>query len=131
MRNGKSKSRTDRADYEIGYGRPPDQYKYKKGQPSPYPQGRPRGSRNYPDLAKILMEPVSLKIQGRVRKVPYMEAWVQVMKDKALKGDVRASQMVIYLAKELKILRIEDLEDVTFTLNIGNAGAGNKREETK
>lgn len=51
------------------------------------------------------MEPVTIKVGGRERKVPYPEAFIQVIKDKALKGDPRAAQILINLLKELNLLK--------------------------
>jgi hypothetical protein len=71
-------------DYEIGYGRPPHEHQFKKGDPSRNPKGRsPGGSKPAPDLAGTLLEPVAIKMKGKERKVPYMEALLQVTKDKA------------------------------------------------
>lgn len=118
------KSSNDHADYEVGYKRPPRQHQFKKGQRSANPTGRPRGSRNA-DLAKVLMEPVLIKIRGRTRKVPYLEAWLQVIKDKALKGELKACQILIHLAKQLDMLKTEeplDDEDIEYTISIARPG---------
>jgi hypothetical protein len=106
--------------YEVGYRRPPRKNQFKKGQPSPNPKGRPRGSKNV-DLVQVLKEPVTLKIGGRTRKVPYLEAWMQVIKEKALKGDIKASQVLILVAKTLKMLNTDDIlgdEDFEFTVSL-------------
>jgi hypothetical protein len=106
---------------QIGYGHPPRQHQFKKGQPSPYPKGRPRGSRA-PNLTKVLLEPVDVRIKGRTRKLSFPEAYVQVIKEKALKGDLKAGQMLILLWKQLGFLRpVEAVEDVEFTLKIGDS----------
>jgi hypothetical protein len=76
-------------------------------------------------LAKVLLEPVLIKIRGRTRKVPYLEAWLQVIKEKALKGDLKACQILILLAKQFNMLKIEeplDDEDVEFTVSIARPG---------
>lgn len=123
MKHTKSTSGQQR-NYEVGYKRPPRGSQFKKGQPSPNPTGRPRGSRN-PNLTKVLLEPVRIKLQGQTRKVPYLEAWLQVVKEKALKGDLKASQILILLAKQLNMLKIEeplDDEDLEFTVSIARPG---------
>lgn len=114
-----SKREKQRGDYEVGYGRPPHQHQFKKGQRSANPTGRPRRTRS-PNLVEVLLEPVSIKIQGRTRKVPYLEAYAQVMKDKAIKGDIKAGQMLLLLAKQLKLLDVPDIPDnYEFTLKLG------------
>lgn len=40
-----SMARKDQASYEVGYGKPPSDKQFKKGQ-SGNPMGRPKGSRN-------------------------------------------------------------------------------------
>jgi hypothetical protein len=66
------------------------------------------------------MEPVRIKIRGRERKVPYPEAYLQVIKEKGLKGDPKAGQILISIFKELGILKPEALsEPYEFTLKIG------------
>src|ERR1700731_1006058 len=65
-------------DYEVGYGRPPRAHRFKKGEPSRNPKGRPRGSnRPAPDLVAALWQPVTIRMQGKERKVPYPEAMIQ------------------------------------------------------
>ena len=53
-------------DYEVGYGRPPRAHRFKKGEPSRNPKGRPRGTnRPAPDLVAALWQPVTIRMQGR------------------------------------------------------------------
>ena len=96
-------------DYEVGYGRPPCEHQFKKGEPSRNPKGRPRGTSGpAPDLVAALWQPVTIKMNGKECKVPYPEALIQVMKDKALKGDQRATQMLIKLMRDLDILKPQE-----------------------
>jgi Family of unknown function (DUF5681) len=93
-------------DYEVGYGRPPREHRFKKGEPSRNPNGRPRGvCRAAPDLGAALLQPTKIRIQGKVCKVAYLEAMILVMKDMALRGDHRAAQMLINLTRELDLIR--------------------------
>jgi hypothetical protein len=70
---------------------PPDEFKFKKGQPSPNPRGRPRGSRNIKtvvaEVGKITTKTVK---NGKRRTVNAIEAAMQVQLGKALGGDTRA-----------------------------------------
>src|SRR6202011_5394966 len=77
-------------DYEVGYGRPPRAHRFKKGEPSRNPKGRPRGTnRPAPDLVAALWQSVTIRMQGKERKVPYPEAMIQVAKDEGSRGCLR------------------------------------------
>ncbi len=94
------------AIYEVGYCRPPREHQFKKGEASRNPKGRPRGaSRPSLDLVAALMQPTTIRIQGKVCKVAYLEAMILVLKDMALRGDHRAAQMLINLTRELDLIR--------------------------
>ena len=96
-------------DYEVGYGRPPRAHRFKKGEPSRNPKGRPRGAKPAPDLAGVLLQPGTIRMQGKERKVCFPEAMIQVAQDKALKGDQRAAQTLINLMRELDILKPQEV----------------------
>jgi hypothetical protein len=96
-------------DYEVGYGRPPREHQFKKGEPSRNPKGRPRGTRPAPDLVAALLQPVTIRMEGKERKVCFPEAMIQVAQDKALKGDQRAAQTLINLMRELDILKPQEV----------------------
>src|ERR1700730_6732799 len=115
-------------DYEVGYGRPPRAHRFKKGEPSRNPKGRPRGTnRPAPDLVAALWQPITIRMQGEARKVPCREAMIQLQKDKALKGDQRAARTLINLIRELDILKPQEaFEPRIFTLNIGRPGDKSK-----
>lgn len=109
---GGSRSRADPrspGDYEVGYGRPPREHQFKKGEPSRNPKGRPRGrTRPAPDLAAALLQPVTIRTQGKERKAPYVEALIQVLQDKGLKGEPRAARILIDLMRELDMLKPQE-----------------------
>ena len=96
-------------DYEVGYGRPPREHQFRKGEPSRNAKGRPRGARPAPDLVAALLQPVTIRMQGKERKVCFPEAMIQVAQDKALKGDQRAAQTLINLMRELDILKPQEV----------------------
>ena len=96
-------------DYEVGYGRPPREHQFRKGEPSRNPKGRPRDARPAPDLVAALLQPVTIRMQGKERKVCFPEAMIQVAQDKALKGDQRAAQTLINLMRELDILKPQEV----------------------
>ena len=56
--------------YSVGYGRPPEETRFKPGQ-SGNPKGRPKGSKNLRTLfAEELRRSVTLKENGKTRRVP-------------------------------------------------------------
>lgn len=86
-------------DYEIGYGKPPKQTRFKAGQ-SGNPKGRPKGVRNFKtDLRATLRAPVKLMSGGRPRKVSTQKAMLLRLREKALGGDSRALDRLILLAQ--------------------------------
>ena len=86
-------------DGKVGYKRPPTQTRFQKGQ-SGNPRGRQRGVRNFGlDVKRSLEIPVTLNDKGRPRRVSTQEALVLRLREKALKGDNRALETLLSLAK--------------------------------
>src|ERR1700758_4837416 len=84
--------------YEIGYGKPPKQSRFRPGQ-SGNPAGRRKGVRNLmTDVQRTLKVPISLKEGGRSRRISTQEGALLVLREKALKGDARALDRLIELA---------------------------------
>ena len=64
------------------------------------------------------MEPVTLNKRGRTRKVPFLEALVQVQKGKALNGDHRSTQTVLKLIEKLDLLKPPESGLAPVTVNV-------------
>ncbi len=76
-------------DYQVGFGKPPKQTQFKKGQ-SGNPKGRPRKSKNMTTvLTEVMAQTVTIKQNGKHRRVPLREAWAYKIGEAALKGNVR------------------------------------------
>ena len=91
----------DKTDYEIGYGKPPKQTRFKPGECG-NPLGRPKGTRNLKtDLAEELAERIPISEGGRRRAVSKQRGMVKQLIAKALRGDVRAANMVLSLVERL------------------------------
>ena len=87
------------SDNEIGYGKPPKHGRFKKGQ-SGNPKGRPKGTRNLKtDVQEILKSRVVVSKDGKPRKISTQEAMLWRLKEKALKGDLKALNMALTLAR--------------------------------
>jgi hypothetical protein len=105
-------------DFEVGYGKPPKQHQFKKGQ-SGYPQGRPKGSRNLKtDLAEELGKRVTIREGGRTRKISAQQAAIKRLLAKALSGELRAIEKLFEL--KLRLLS-EDVADSEVLLTADEA----------
>ena len=82
-------------DYEVGYGKPPLNGRFKRGQ-SGNPRGRPKKSRNFKtDLKDELSETVRVNEGGAVQTVSKQRAILKRAMEKALKGDMRAAALIV------------------------------------
>lgn len=83
--------------YGVGYRRPPKHTLFKPGR-SGNPKGRPKDRKNMRTIVKdILDRKVVITENGRERRVDFMEAFVQQLIAKALKGTAR-DQITIFNA---------------------------------
>lgn len=88
----------DKSDKGVGYARPPRHSRFKPGQ-SGNQRGRPKGSLNFTtDLKNTLLAPVALNDGGKPRRVTTQKAALLRLREKALKGDVRALDKFLSLA---------------------------------
>jgi hypothetical protein len=86
-------------DDAVGYGSPPRHSRWKTGQ-SGNPKGRPKGSRNFKtDVQLTLQAPVQITRSGKAQKVSTQSAVLLRLRENALKGDGRAIDKVIELAR--------------------------------
>jgi Family of unknown function (DUF5681) len=86
-------------DYEVGYRKPPSESRFTKGQ-SGNPSGRPRGSKNVATMFyKIVRERITVKENGRARKMTRLEAVLYQLTNRALSGDQRAMKEFVYLSR--------------------------------
>jgi len=87
-------------DAKVGYGRPPVHTQFKPGQ-SGNPRGRKKGTLNFAtDLKRTLEAPITLTDPGKKpRKVSTQTAVLLWLREKALKGDARALDRLLELAR--------------------------------
>jgi hypothetical protein len=85
------------SNYKVGYSKPPKAKQFKKGR-SGNPKGRPKGSLNLAtDLTAELSEQITVREDGRSRRVSKQRALIKSLLAKALQGDVRASAALLAL----------------------------------
>lgn len=88
---------TKRGSYEVGYGRPPKETRFKKGQ-SGNPRGRSRGVANLrTDLETVMAMPVQVTEKGRAKVVSTQRALLLRLRERALGGDIKALDRAIAL----------------------------------
>src|SRR6516225_8607351 len=79
--------------YKVGYGKPPKTRQFKKGK-----SGNPQGRLNLAtDLTAELGEHITVREDGRPRKVSKQRALIKSLMAKALQGDVRAMTSLLAL----------------------------------
>lgn len=89
-----------RADYEVGYGKPPISTRFKRGK-SGNPAGRPKGASSVSAIVqKHLAEKLDVIENGRPRRMSKLEVVIKTVLAKAAKGDVRATEMLIKLCQK-------------------------------
>jgi hypothetical protein len=81
--------------YDIGYGKPPKQAQWKKGQ-SGNPKGRPRRDRNISALvAALLGQRIVVRTGKTTKRRTRLEHLVHRLFERALSGDPRLMKMAL------------------------------------
>ena len=82
-------------DYEVGYGKPPQNTRFKKGQ-SGNPRGRAPGAKDLKTLLiDTLNEPVVVTENGGRRTISKRQAIVKQFVNQSAKGDWRAVKLLV------------------------------------
>src|SRR5690242_12567642 len=85
----------DDGKFSIGYGKPPPQHRFQKGQ-SGNPLGRPPGARNMSTIMqRALNERVTINEEGKRRKITKREAMAKQLANKGASGDHKAMQVLL------------------------------------
>jgi Family of unknown function (DUF5681) len=100
------------ADYEVGYGRPPVEHRFKPGN-NANPKGRKKKTRNRKVIiSEILLEPITVKEGGEIKTMSRLEALLKKMITKALAGDNKAALTMIGIAQREGLLTPDQEEGV-------------------
>jgi Family of unknown function (DUF5681) len=88
-------------DYEVGYGKPPLHTRFEKGR-SGNPKGRPRGKKNMSTLLSAALDASIIVVEnGRRKKITKREAIVTQLVNKSASADLKATQIVLAMLREL------------------------------
>ena len=88
-------------DYAVGYKRPPQASRFKKGR-SGNPKGRPKDARDLnTELMEELAERITVSEGGRTKRVSKQRAIIKRLTERALKGDTRSATVVINMVFRL------------------------------
>ena len=88
------KERRPGDSYEVGFGKPPERTRFKKGR-SGNPKGRPRKKPDlYSELTKVLRENVTITVDGQQEKVKVQQALLRRLRDEALRGELWAQKLI-------------------------------------
>ena len=97
---------------KIGYGRPPKANQFKPGK-SGNPKGRPKGSLNLVnDLAAELSELITVREDGRARRISKQRALIKSLLAKGIQGEVRAAAAVLALYARVNVEGLDDQNSI-------------------
>ena len=106
----KPKNESDAND-KVGYGRPPKQFWFRKGQ-SGNLKGRPKGSKNTDTTIKeVFLKPVPITENGRKRTVSTFEAVLLQLRKKSIEGNLPAIDRVLKLSSKIQAAIAEEKVD--------------------
>src|SRR6201997_4118848 len=89
-------------DYEVGYGKPPRETRFAKGQ-SGNPRGRPSGAKNFKTLlSEALNELVVVTENGGRRKVTKRRAIITQLVNRSATADFRAIKILLDILREIE-----------------------------
>ena len=102
-------------DYAVGYGKPPVHTRFQKGK-SGNPKGRPRGMKNMSTLlSTALNASIVVVANGRRKKITKREAIVTQLVNKSAAADLKATQIVLAMLRDLECQADDPGEATVFT----------------
>jgi hypothetical protein len=102
--------------YEVGYGKPPKESRFKPGQ-SGNPKGRPKNKESLrAKVEKILDRRVSVTANGQKQTLPWLDASLAALAQAALQGPVDKRIMAVRFLLSLAPLAEPQQEEFNYTL---------------
>jgi hypothetical protein len=102
-------------DYLVGYGKPPLHSRFQKGR-SGNPKGRPRGKKNMSTLlSTALNASIVVVANGRRKKITKREAIVTQLVNKSAAADLKATQIVLAMLRDLESQADGSADPAVFT----------------
>jgi hypothetical protein len=96
----------DQPKRKVGYGSPPEEHQFKRGQPSANPKGRPRKNKTYQhSVLEYLNRKLTITTGGRRRKVPVIGVALQQLGNMAAAGNLAAIKEINKLYQQIAPLR--------------------------
>lgn len=96
----------------VGYGKPPVSTRFGKGQ-SGNPKGRPRNRRREIPYDAVLGQMVTVREDGRERRVTAAEAFLLQLTQKGLAGDSASARASLEAIETARAKRSEDVPHIT------------------
>ena len=108
--------RDNERDYEVGYGKPPRDTRFKRGQ-SGNPRGRPPGAKNLSTLLNEALDELVVVTEngGRNRISKRRAAFKQLVND-AAKGEWRALKLLVDILQDIERRTEPQTEESSFSL---------------
>ncbi|MFZ1741712.1 MAG: DUF5681 domain-containing protein [Pontixanthobacter sp.] len=108
---------------DAGYGKPPVATRFKKGS-SGNPRGRPKNRHKSVPYDAVLGQMVTIREDGRERRVTAAEAFLLQLTQKGLAGDSAAARDSLDAVENARLLRGDDRQQIdTIVLSMISSGA--------
>ena len=108
--------RDNEGDYEVGYGKPPRETRFKRGQ-SGNPRGRPPGAKNLSTLLnEALNELVVVTENGGRKRISKRRAAFKQLVNDAAKGEWRALKLLVDILQDIERRSEPQTEESSFSL---------------
>ena len=102
-------------DYEVGYGKPPNHTKFKKGH-SGNPRGKPKGKKSLKTiLTEELLSQATISLNGKSVTGTRQRLMLQTLTARAAVGDIAAQRLLLPLI--LQLIGAEDIDTGKPTLS--------------
>lgn len=108
--------RDGEGEYRVGYGKPPVETRFKRGQ-SGNPRGRPPGAKNLASLLnEALNELVLVAENGERKRISKRKAAFKQLVNEAAKGNWRALKLLIDILQDIERRTEPQTEESSFSL---------------